>query len=187
MDGYDLREYDLAELRQEIGVIFQDFIRYHFTARENIAVGQIDDLGDQPRIEDAARRSLADKVIAGLPAQYEQVLGKRFEKGVNLSGGEWQKVALARAYMRSAQLLILDEPTAALDARAEHQVFQRFTELTAGKTAVLISHRFSTVRMATRILVIENGRLLEMGSHEELLAEDGRYAELFNLQAEGYR
>ena len=187
LDGHDLREYDLIELRREIGVIFQDFIRYHFTARENIAVGQIDARSDQSLIEESARRSLADKVIDDLPGKYKQVLGKRFEGGVNLSGGEWQKVALARAYMRSAQLLILDEPTAALDARAEHEVFQRFTELTEGKSAVLISHRFSTVRMATRILVLDNGHLIEMGSHQELLAQNGRYAELFNLQAAGYR
>jgi ATP-binding cassette subfamily B protein len=187
LDGHDLRAYDLAELRANVGVIFQDFVRYHLTAAENIAVGRIEAREDRPRIEDAAGRGLADAVIAKLPAGYEQVIGKRFQKGVDLSGGEWQKVALARAYMRDAQLLILDEPTAALDARAEYEVFQRFKALTAGKTAVLISHRFSTVRMADRILVLDAGRLAEIGTHEELLAKGGRYAELFELQAAGYR
>ena len=187
LDGRDLREYDVEALRQEVGIIFQDYIRYYFTAGENIAVGRIDQLGNQERIADAAARSLADTVIEKLPGQYQQMLGKRFENGVDLSGGEWQKIALARAYMRDAQLLILDEPTAALDARAEHEVFQRFTELTRGKSAVLISHRFSTTRMADRILVLEHGGVLEMGTHEELLGHAGRYAELFNLQAEGYR
>jgi ATP-binding cassette subfamily B protein len=187
LDGHDLREYDLAELRASVGVIFQDFVRYHLTAAENIAVGRIEAREDRPRIEGAARRGLADEVIARLPEGYEQVVGKRFQKGVDLSGGEWQKVALARAYMRDAQLLILDEPTAALDARAEYEVFQRFKALTAGKSAVLISHRFSTVRMADRILVLDGGRLAEVGTHAELLEKGGRYAELFELQAAGYR
>lgn len=187
LDGRDLRDYQLQDLRREIGVIFQDFVRYYFNAGENIAVGQIESIEDNHQIVDAARRSLADKVIGNLPDQYQQMLGRRFEGGVDLSGGEWQKIALARAYMRTAQLLILDEPTAALDARAEHQVFQRFTELTADRMAVLISHRFSTVRMADRILVLDNGRLIEFGSHQELLSKKGRYAELFNLQAQGYR
>ncbi|KAA9332227.1 ABC transporter ATP-binding protein [Hymenobacter busanensis] len=187
LDGYDLREYDPAELRQEIGVIFQDFVRFQLPAGQNIAVGRIDERQNQDRIEGAAARSLADSVIAKLPQGYEQMIGRRFAGGVDLSGGEWQKIALGRAYMRDAQLLILDEPTAALDARAEYEVFQRFKELTQGKTAVLISHRFSTVRMADRILVIENGQLQELGSHEELLAKGGRYAELFQLQAAGYR
>ncbi|HRJ14965.1 MAG TPA: ATP-binding cassette domain-containing protein, partial [Saprospiraceae bacterium] len=137
-------------------------------------------------IEEAAQKSLADKVVEALPEKYRQMLGKRFADGVELSGGQWQKIALARAYMRDAQLLILDEPTAALDARAEHEVFLRFSELIEGRTAVLISHRFSTVRMADRILFLENGSLLELGSHEELLAQDGKYAELFRLQAKGY-
>ena len=187
LDGHDLREYDLDDLRANVGVIFQDFVRYHLTAAENIAVGRIEAREDRPRIEDAAARSLADSVIAKMPHHYEQVLGKRFKSGVDLSGGEWQKVALGRAYMRDAQLLILDEPTAALDARAEYEVFQRFKDLTRGKTAVLISHRFSTVRMADRILVLDGGRLAEIGTHEELLARGGRYAELFELQAAGYR
>ncbi len=187
LDGHDVREFDPEALRKEIGVIFQDFIRYHFTAGNNIAVGQIDSRADQTRIEYAAEKSLADSVVKKLPKGYEQIVGKKFAEGVDLSGGEWQKIALARAYMREAQLLILDEPTAALDARAEHEVFERFAELTDGKTAVLISHRFSTVRMADRILVLENGELLEMGSHTELLAKNGRYAELFKLQARGYQ
>jgi ATP-binding cassette subfamily B protein len=187
LDGHDLREYDVAALRANIGVIFQDFVRYHLTAAENIAVGRIEARADRPRIEAAAARSLADEVIRGLPGGYDQVLGKRFSTGVELSGGEWQKVAIARAYMRDAQLLILDEPTAALDARAEFGVFQRFKELSEGKTAVLISHRFSSVRMADRILVLDEGGIEASGTHEELLAQRGRYAELFELQASGYR
>ena len=157
------------------------------TAGINIAIGRISEQANQPRIEQSAHQSLADSVVAKLPAGYNQMLGKSFGKGVELSGGEWQKIALGRAYMRDAQVLILDEPTAALDARAEYEVFQRFAELTAGKSAVLISHRFSTVRMADRILVLENGQLIESGSHEELLSVNGRYAELFRLQARGYQ
>lgn len=187
LDGYDLREYDLEELRGSMGVIFQDFMRYSFTAGENISVGRIEERSDHARIETAAERSFADEVIQKLPAKYDQVLGKRFRTGVDLSGGEWQKVAIARAYMRDAQVLILDEPTAALDARAEYEVFQRFKDLSEGKSAVLISHRFSTVRMADRILVMENGEIESSGTHEELLAQNGRYAELFELQAAGYR
>jgi ATP-binding cassette subfamily B protein len=187
LDGVDLREYDLEVLRANIGVIFQDFVRYHLTAAENIAVGQIDARGDRERIVEAAKRSLADEVIAKLPQGYDQVIGRRFRNGVDLSGGEWQKVAIARAYMRDAQLLILDEPTAALDARSEFEVFQRFKDLSEGKTAVLISHRFSSVRMADRILVLHEGRIEAQGSHEQLLAQRGRYAELFELQAAGYR
>ncbi|HEV3411623.1 MAG TPA: ABC transporter ATP-binding protein [Puia sp.] len=187
LDGVDLREYDPAELRRQVGVIFQDYLRYQMTMAQNIAVGNIDKLGDRELIEAAARQSLAAALAERLPARYDQELGRRFRGGVELSGGEWQKVALARAYMRDAQLLILDEPTAAMDARAEYEVFQRFAELTKGRTAVLISHRFSTVRMADRILVLEKGEMLEVGSHEELLALGGRYAELFDLQASGYR
>lgn len=186
LDGKDIREYDLTSLRRAIGIIFQDYIRFQMKAAENIAVGNIEQLEEHPVIKKAAQKSLADSVLEELPKKYEQVLGKRFADGVELSGGQWQKVALARAYMREAQLLILDEPTAALDARAEHEVFLRFSELIEGKMAVLISHRFSTVRMADRILFLENGMQKEMGSHEELLAQGGKYAELFNLQAKGY-
>lgn len=186
LDGTDLREYDPEDLRREIGIIFQDYVRFMFTAGENIAVGNIPEKENQPRIEGAAQKSLADSVVETLPKKYEQMLGKRFLGGVELSGGQWQKVALGRAYMRDAQLVILDEPTAALDARAEHEVFLRFAELMKGKAAVLISHRFSTVRMADRILFLEHGQLLELGSHEELLAKGGKYAELFRLQAKGY-
>ena len=187
LDGHDLREYDLAALRSNIGVIFQDFVRYHLTAAENIAVGRIEARHDRERIEAAAQASLADEVIGRLPGGYDQVVGKRFRGGVDLSGGEWQKIAIARAYMRDAQLLILDEPTASLDARSEFEVFQRFKELSEGKTAVLISHRFSSVRMADRILVLAEGQIEAAGTHQELLAAGGRYAELFELQAAGYR
>ena len=187
LDGHDLKEYDLFELRRNIGVIFQDFVRFHLSAADNIAVGSIDARADRERIVRAAERSSADDVIAKLPQGYDQVIGKRFKTGIDLSGGEWQKIAIARAYMRDAQVLILDEPTAALDARAEFEVFQRFKELSAGKTAVLISHRFSSVRMADRIVVLGEGRVEAAGTHEELLAQGGRYAELFELQAAGYR
>ncbi|MGO4549488.1 ABC transporter ATP-binding protein [Lysobacter sp. 2RAF19] len=187
LDGRDLRDYDLEDLRANIGVIFQDFVRYHLTAAENIGVGQIDAMDDRARIEAAARRAYADEVVAGLPNGYDQVIGRRFRTGVDLSGGQWQKIAIARAYMRDAQVMILDEPTAALDARSEFEVFQRFKELSHGRTAVLISHRFSSVRMADRILVLDEGRLEASGTHAELLAQGGRYAELFELQAAGYR
>jgi ATP-binding cassette subfamily B protein len=187
LDGVDLRDYDLEDLYGEIGVIFQDFMRYEMTARDNIAVGRIEDVDRLDLIKSAAHKSLADAVIARLPSDYEQVLGRRFETGVDLSGGEWQKVALARAYLRDAQLLILDEPTAALDARSEFEVFQRFAELTAGKMALFISHRFSTVRMADRIVVLENGRIAEEGSHDQLASLGGRYKEMFELQAASYR
>ncbi len=187
IDGVDIRDYELASLRSNIGIIFQDYIRFQLKASENIAVGNIERLHEAVAIEESAQKSLADSVIEELPDRYDQLLGRRFENGMELSGGQWQKVALARAYMRDAQLLILDEPTSALDARAEHEVFLRFAELIEGKTAVLISHRFSTVRMADRILFLENGGLLEIGSHEELLAQDGKYAELFKLQAKGYQ
>jgi ATP-binding cassette subfamily B protein len=187
LDGIDLREYDIESLRRNVGVIFQDFVRYDFLLRENIAVGNIPRLDDDKAIETAAGRSLADTVASRLAGGYGQMLGRRFDGGVDLSGGEWQKVALARAYLREAQLLILDEPTAALDARAEYEVFLRFSELTAGKMAVLISHRFSTVRMADRILVLTGGEMAEEGTHEELVARGGLYAELFALQAAGYK
>ncbi len=187
LDGHDLREYNLKELRKQVGVIFQDFQRYQMTLQQNIAVGNIEELNNQAMIENAAYKSMANELTERLPGRYGQMLGRRFNNGVELSGGEWQKIALARAYMKNAQLLILDEPTAALDARAEYEVFLRFADLTKGKSAVLISHRFSTVRMADRILVLEQGQLIEIGSHDELLAKGGRYAELFQLQAQGYR
>ncbi len=187
LDGVDLREYSLEDLYREIGVIFQDFMRYEMTARENIAVGQIEKLDDLKLLQTASRKSLADQVVAKLPREYEQMLGRRFDGGVDLSGGEWQKIALARAYLREAQLLILDEPTAALDARSEFEVFHRFAELTAGKMALFISHRFSTVRMADRIVVLENGKIAEEGSHDQLSRLGGRYAEMFEMQAASYR
>src|SRR5689334_2220168 len=187
LDGIDLREYSLEDLYREIGVIFQDFMRYEMTARENIAVGQIETLARLEPLQEAARKSLAAPVIERLHFRYEQMLGRRFEGGVDLSGGEWQKPALARAYLRDAQLLILDEPTASLDARSEHEVFQRFADLTRGKMALLVSHRFSTVRMADRIIVLEGGSIAEEGSHSRLIALGGLYSEMFELQAAGYR
>jgi ATP-binding cassette, subfamily B, bacterial len=187
LDGHDLREYDLGALRGNMGVIFQDFVRYNLRAADNIAVGRIEARDDRARIERAASRSQADEVITKLPASYEQMIGKRFRNGVELSSGEWQKIAIARAYMREADVLILDEPTAALDARSEYEVFRRFKELSAGKTAILISHRFSSVRMADRILVLACGKVEADGTHEELVSRPGRYSELFELQAAGYR
>jgi ATP-binding cassette subfamily B protein len=187
LDGIDLREYKLEDLHHEIGVIFQDFMRYEMTARENISVGRVESEHSQMEIESAAHKSLAESVIAKLPGGYDQMLGRRFETGVELSGGEWQRVALARAYLRDAQLLVLDEPTAALDARSELEVFERFAELTTGKMALLISHRFSTVRMADRIVVLEGGKLVEEGTHPQLMALGGRYASMFEMQAASYR
>jgi len=187
LDGIDLREFDLEDLHREIGVIFQDFMRYEMTARENIAVGRVEELDNLELLKNAARKSMADQTIERLPLGYEQMLGRRFDQGLDLSGGEWQKVALARAYLRDAQLLILDEPTAALDARSEFEVFHRFAELTAGKMALFISHRFSTVRSADRILVLENGRIAEEGTHDQLASLGGRYAEMFEMQASSYR
>ena len=197
LDGVDLRDYDLASLRQAIGVIFQDFVRYDMRFDENIGVGRIaavsDELDDAAAppvpdtIREAAEQSLATSLLPRMPGGYRQMLGRRFEEGVDLSGGEWQKVALARAYMRDAQVLILDEPTAALDARAEYEVFVRFSELMAGRMAVLISHRFSTVRMADRIIVLSLGEVVDAGTHDELVAREGLYGELFSMQAAGYR
>jgi ATP-binding cassette subfamily B protein len=209
LDGRDLRDYDLGSLRQAIGVIFQDFVRYDMRFDENVGVGEIERVRDYldgraavagagapdsrngrkppEALARAAEQSLAATLLPRFPAGYEQMLGRRFDSGVELSGGEWQKIALARAYMRDAQLLILDEPTAALDARAEYEVFVRFAELMAGRMAVLISHRFSTVRMADRIVVLREGRLVEQGTHDELVAQGGLYAELFSMQAAGYR
>jgi ATP-binding cassette subfamily B protein len=187
LDGINLREYDVEDLRREIGIIFQDYMRYDMRLRENIGFGQIDFLSDDSRLEFAAHKSGASCLIERLPAGFDQMLGRRFDSGVELSGGEWQKVALARAYMRTPQLLILDEPTATLDANAEYEVFRRFLGLTENRPAILISHRFSTVRMAERIIVLANGNIQEEGSHEELLALRGRYARLFEMQAAGYR
>lgn len=187
MDGVNIQSYRRAEYQQQFGAIFQDFVKYYLTAKENIAIGNIVELEDQPRIESAAEYSLADRVVQELPELYDQILGKRFGSGTELSGGQWQKIALARAYMSEGDVIILDEPTSALDARAEHEVFQRFIGLTKGKTSVIISHRFSTVRMADRIIVLSDGGILERGTHEELMSQDNLYAELFELQAEGYQ
>jgi ATP-binding cassette subfamily B protein len=187
LDGVDLREYDIMDLRKNTGIIFQDYLRYQLSFAQNIAVGNIDEQDNRPLIKMSAEKSLANLLADRLPQKYDQALGRRFNNGIELSGGEWQKVALARAYMKEAQILILDEPTSALDARAEYSVFQRFAELSKGKTAVLISHRFSTVRMADRILVLDKGQIIEMGSHEELINKNGHYAELFLLQAKGYK
>jgi len=187
LDGKDLRSYDLDDLWGEIGVIFQDFMRYDMTASENIAMGRIEERDNIFRIRSAAQKSLAEEVIRKLPNGYVQQLGTRFDGGTDLSGGEWQKLALARAYLREAQVLVLDEPTASLDARSEHEVFERFAELTRGKMAMLISHRFSTVRMADRIFVLQGGRIAEEGPHDELMQSGGRYAEMFEMQAASYR
>ncbi|HWO01381.1 MAG TPA: ABC transporter ATP-binding protein [Blastocatellia bacterium] len=209
LDGVDLREYDVQSVRRAIGVIFQDFVKYDLRFDENVGVGEIDEVrsyldstaggqqhdstpvdgnGEVPgAIVDASEKSLASSLLPRFSKGYKQMLGRRFDEGVELSGGEWQKIALARAYMRDAQVLILDEPTASLDARAEYEVFVRFSELIAGRMAVIISHRFSTVRMADRIIVLQNGGVVEDGSHQELVASGGLYAELFALQAEGYK
>jgi ATP-binding cassette subfamily B protein len=187
LDGIDLREYDQEDLWREIGVIFQDFMRYDLTATENIAMGRIEEKENIFRIRSAAQKSLAEEVIRKLPRGYDQQLGTRFDGGADLSGGEWQKLALARAYLREAQVLVLDEPTASLDAKSEHEVFHRFAELTRGKMAMLISHRFSTVRMADKIFVLQGGRIAEEGPHDQLMQNRGRYAEMFELQAASYR
>ncbi len=187
LDGVDLMEYDVDDLRQRIGVIFQDFVHYHTTARENIGFGQIDAMQDEQRILSAAQRGGADEVIGSLPEGYDTMLGRWFSQGHELSGGQWQKVALSRAFMREGEVLVLDEPTSALDAEREYEIFQRFRQLTNGKIALLISHRFSTVRMADRIVVLSDGQLSELGTHQELLELNGIYARLFHMQAEGYR
>jgi ATP-binding cassette subfamily B protein len=185
--GRDIRDYEIEELRREVGVIFQDYVTYYMTAHENIGVGRIDDIENLEMVERAAGKSGANSVITKLPSGYQTMLGRWFKDGFQLSGGEWQKVALARAFMRDAPILILDEPTSSLDAQAEYEIFTKFRHLTEGKTAIFISHRFSTVRLADRIFVIEQGVVKESGSHAELIALNGRYAELFNLQAEAYR
>jgi ATP-binding cassette subfamily B protein len=188
LDGVDLRTYDAEAWQHAIGVIFQDFVRYQMTVGENIGLGQVEAMGDMARIQRAAEKGGAAPMVAEMPQGYDTMLGKWFMRGNELSGGEWQKIAISRAFMRDAELLILDEPTAALDANQEYQIFQRFRALTADKMAVLISHRFSTVRMADRIAVISDGTISELGSHEELMQiEGGLYQHLFNIQAQGYR
>ena len=187
LDGVNINRFDKAAYQEFFGVIFQDFFKYEFTVKENIAIGDIDEIENQEKIENAAALSLADEVVKELKYGYNQQLGKRFAKGQELSGGQWQKVALARAYMKDAKVMILDEPTSALDAKAESEVFDRFIGLTQSKTSVIISHRFSTVRQADRILVLEEGRVLEFGTHQELMNNKSLYAELFTLQAEGYQ
>jgi ATP-binding cassette subfamily B protein len=187
LDGTDLRDYNVEELHKEIGVIFQDFVRYDMLARMNIGVGRIEGVDDDEALWIAAKKSGADGLLRRFPSGLDQMLGRRFEGGVDLSGGEWQKFALARAYLRDAQVLILDEPTAALDAVAESEVFARFADLSRGKMALLISHRFSTVRTSDRIVVLEDGQIYEEGTHDQLVAHGGRYASLFELQAASYR
>ncbi|MGW1453793.1 ABC transporter ATP-binding protein [Salegentibacter agarivorans] len=187
LDDIPVKEYNQSQYQQYFGVIFQDFVKFELTLRENIAMGEIEEISNQNRIDSAAQKSLANEVISDMPRGYDQQLGKRFKQGKDLSGGQWQKIAIARAYMKDAEVLILDEPTSALDARAETEAFDRFIKLTEGKTAVIISHRFSTVRIADRIMVLKNGAVLEIGTHQELMQNDMLYAELFNLQAQGYQ
>jgi len=187
LDGVPIKKYNQLQYQQYFGVIFQDFVKFELTLRENIAMGEIEEIGNQPRIDNAADKSLANQVVSELPGGYDQQLGKRFKNGKDLSGGQWQKIAIARAYMKDAEVLVLDEPTSALDARAETEAFDRFIKLTEGKTAVIISHRFSTVRIADRIMVLKEGTVLEIGTHEELMENNKLYTELFNLQAAGYQ
>jgi ATP-binding cassette subfamily B protein len=186
IDGIDIRDVDPVELRSQIGAMFQDYVTYQATAAENIGLGNVPDITDRERIEVAGKQAGADELISGLPEGYDTALGKWFDHGVNLSGGEWQKVALARAFMRDAKILLLDEPTSALDAQAEYDLFERLRSLTRGRTAIYISHRFSTVRRADRIVFLEHGRLVEEGTHGELMRLNGRYARLFRMQASAY-
>ena len=187
LDDIPVKQYERVAYQQYFGVIFQDFVKFELTLKENIAMGEISEIENRERIDMAAQKSLATQVVSELPEGYEQQLGKRFKRGKDLSGGQWQKIAIARAYMKDAEVLVLDEPTSALDARAETEAFDRFINLTKGKTAVIISHRFSTVRIADRIMVLKDGAVLEIGTHEELMANEKLYAELFNLQAAGYK
>ena len=187
LNGIDIREYPLEDLRRRIGVIFQDFVKYQLSLRENVGFGSIDDVEDLARVKTAAARGGADQVAKDLPSGFDTVLGQWFKDGREISGGQWQKIALSRAFMREGEVLVLDEPTSSLDAEREYEIFQQFRKLTEGRTAILISHRFSTVRMADRIAVLKEGHLIEMGSHSELLARAGTYAKLFSMQAEGYR
>jgi ATP-binding cassette subfamily B protein len=187
LDGININRYNKADYQEYFGVLFQDFFKYEFSVKENIAIGKIDEINDYERIQKAAELSLADEVVSELKYGYEQQLGKRFAKGQELSGGQWQKIALARAYMKNAEVMILDEPTSALDAKAESEVFERFIGLIKDKTSVIISHRFSTVRQADRILVLQEGKILESGTHNELMENNKLYAQLFTLQAEGYQ
>ena len=184
--GVNLKDIDPADLRSRIGAVYQDYVRYQFTAAENIGLGEVAHVEDRPRIEEAARRGGAEIVINSLPKRYDTVLGGWFESGQELSAGQWQKLAVSRAFMRDAEVFILDEPTASIDAEGEHELFERFKSLAAERTAIIISHRFSTVRIADRIAVLHEGRLEELGSHRELLSQGGRYAHLFGLQARGY-
>src|SRR5262249_4111781 len=187
LDGRDLRDWDADVLRRRIGVIFQDFNQYQLQLRENVGVGSVEHLDDVERIRRATERGGADELVTALTEGLETPLGRWFQNGAELSGGQWQKVALSRAFMREqADILVLDEPTAALDAEAEHAVFTRFRSLAQGRTTILISARFPTVRMADRIVVIEGGRIIEEGTHQDLVAAGGRYAHLFSLQAQGY-
>jgi ATP-binding cassette, subfamily B, bacterial len=187
IDGIDIREIDMADLHRHIGVIFQDFVRYQMSLNDNIGFGNVARINDRTRIEQAADQGGAAEIATTLSHGYDTTLGRQFQQGRELSGGQWQKIALSRAFMRDGGILILDEPTSALDAQYEYEVFQRFRELTQGRTAILISHRFSTVRMADRIAVISGGELVELGTHAELMANNGDYARLFEMQASGYR